>query len=100
MLLYSPESPVAQIFLPFLLAGMVGGSLTALTGYMPAFVAFSLCVLVPYALRLGAEGDLPSLTMAALVGLYMIGAWFMARAVNASLITSTRLAASGFTVTP
>ncbi|MGH6944960.1 MAG: putative bifunctional diguanylate cyclase/phosphodiesterase, partial [Geminicoccaceae bacterium] len=93
VLLYSPQSPVAQIFLPFLLAGMVGGSLTALTGYMPAFVAFSLCALVPYALRLGAEGDLASLTMAALVGLYMIGAWFMARVVNASLITSTRLAA-------
>ena len=38
------------------MAGMVGGSVTALTGHMPAYVAFSVCTLVPYALRLAGRG--------------------------------------------
>ncbi|MGH7230781.1 MAG: PAS-domain containing protein, partial [Nitrospiraceae bacterium] len=92
MLFYAPESMTSQVFLPFVLAGLVGGSLTALTGYLPAFVAFYLCALVPYAMRLGLEADRPHLTMATLVVLYMIGVALLARTVNASLITSVRLA--------
>jgi PAS domain S-box-containing protein len=92
VLFYAPESMTSQVFLPFVLAGLVGGSLTALTGYLPAFVAFYLCALVPYAMRLGLEADLPHLTMATLVVLYMIGVALLARTVNASLITSVRLA--------
>ena len=92
VLFYTPESMTAQVYLPFVLAGLVGGSLTALTGYLPAFAAFFLCALVPYAMRLGLEADLPHITMATLVVLYMIGVAWLGRTVNASLITSVRLA--------
>jgi diguanylate cyclase (GGDEF)-like protein/PAS domain S-box-containing protein len=92
VLFYTPESMTAQVYLPFVLAGLVGGSLTALTGYLPAFAAFYLCALGPYATRLGLEADMPHLTMATLVVLYMIGVALLGRTVNASLITSVRLA--------
>ena len=81
----------AEIYLPFVMAGMVGGSVTALTGHMPAYIAFSVCTLVPYAARLAAEGDQPHLVMAALVMLYLIGMGVLGRAVSASLVASVRL---------
>jgi diguanylate cyclase (GGDEF)-like protein/PAS domain S-box-containing protein len=92
VLLYTPQSWRAQVFLPFVMAGMVGGSVTALTGHMPAYIAFSVCMLVPYALRLTAEGDLPHLVMATLVVLYLIGMGVLGRTVSASLVASVRLA--------
>ncbi len=91
-LLYTPQAWPAQVYLPFIMAGMVGGSVTALTGHMPAYVAFSVCTLVPYALRLLAEGDLPHLVMATLVVLYLVGMGVLGRSVNASLVASVRLA--------
>ena len=92
-LFYAPDSWVAQVYLPFVMAGMVGGSVTALTGHMPAYVAFSVCTLVPYAVRLAAEGGVPQLVMATLVVLYLIGMGVLGRTVSASLIASVRLAA-------
>ncbi|HSA81339.1 MAG TPA: EAL domain-containing protein [Geminicoccaceae bacterium] len=93
VLFYAPHSWVAQVYLPFVMAGMVGGSVTALTGHMPAYVAFSVCTLVPFALRLAAEGDLHHLVMATLVVLYLIGMGVLGRNVSASLSASVRLAA-------
>ena len=49
VIFYAPDSWTSQVFLPFIMAGMIGGSVTALTGHMPAFAAFSICTLVPYA---------------------------------------------------
>ncbi len=92
VLLYAPRSWPAQIFLPFVMAGMVGGSVTALTGHMPAYIAFSVCTLVPYALRLLVEADPPHLVMASLVLLYLIGMGVLGRTVSASLVASVRLA--------
>ncbi len=92
VLLYTPQGWPADVYLPFVMAGMVGGSVTALTGHMPAYVAFSVCTLVPYALRLAAVGDLPHLVMATLVVLYLIGMGVLGRTVSASLVASVRLA--------
>jgi diguanylate cyclase (GGDEF)-like protein/PAS domain S-box-containing protein len=92
VLLYTPQSWLAQVYLPFVMAGMVGGSVTALTGHMPAYIAFSVGTLVPYALRLLAEGDPPHLVMATLVVLYLIGMGVLGRTVSASLVASVRLA--------
>lgn len=93
VLFYDPDSQISQIFLPFIMAGMAGGSVTALTGYMPAYLAFSVCVLVPYAARLAIEGDRVHLIMAALTLLYLAGMGLLARTVNASMVAAVRLAA-------
>jgi len=92
-LFYTPGSWLSQVFLPFIMAGMVGGSVTALTGHMPAYAAFSICTLVPYALRLAAEGNGVHLVMASLVVMYLVGMGLLARTVNASMVASVRLAA-------
>jgi PAS domain-containing protein len=93
VLFYSPDAQVSQIFLPFIMAGMVGGSVTALTGYMPAYVAFSTSMLVPYAARLAVEGDGVHLVMASLTLHYLVGMGLLARTDNASMVAAVRLAA-------
>ena len=92
ILFYEPESLAAQVFLPFVLAGMSGGSLVGLSGCMPAFVAFYVSLTTPYALRLLWESDHAHLTMAAAVFIYMIGIGWLGRSYNGYLKDSVRLA--------
>ena len=89
---YEPQSLAAQVFLPFVLAGMSGGSLVGLSGCMPAFVAFYVSLTTPYALRLLWEGDHAHLTMGATVCIYMIGIGWLGRSFNRYLQDSVRLA--------
>ena len=89
---YNPESVVAQTFLPFVLAGMSGGSLVGLSGAKSAFFAFYISLAAPYALRLVWEGDQAHLTMAAAVLIYMIGIGWLGRSFNSYLRQSVRLA--------
>ena len=89
---YNPESVVAQTFLPFVLAGMSGGSLVGLSGSKSAFFAFYISLAAPYALRLVLEGDQAHLTMAAAVLIYMVGIGWLGRSFNGYLRQSVQLA--------
>ncbi|MDH3662520.1 MAG: EAL domain-containing protein, partial [Alphaproteobacteria bacterium] len=89
---YNPDSLVAQIFIPFVLAGMSGGSLVGLSGSISAFFAFYISLAAPYALRLIWEGDQAHLTMAAAVIIYMVGMGWLGRSYNGYLRQSVRLA--------
>lgn len=92
VLFYNPESVIAQTFLPFVLAGMSGGSLVGLSGSKSAFFAFYISLAGPYALRLIWEGDQAHLTMAAAVLIYMFGIGWLGRSFNGYLKQSARLA--------
>ena len=92
ILFYNPGSLTSQIFLPFVLAGMSGGSLVGLSGSMPAFFAFYISLAAPYALRLSWEGGQAHLTMAAVVCIYMLGIGWLGRSFNLYLKGSVRLA--------
>ncbi|MEZ5931792.1 MAG: EAL domain-containing protein [Alphaproteobacteria bacterium] len=92
VLFYNPDSLVAQTFLPFVLAGMSGGSLVGLSGSRSAFFAFYISLATPYALRLVWEGDQAHLTMAAAVVIYMVGIGWLGRSFNGYLRQSVRLA--------
>ncbi len=92
ILFYKPDLLATQVFIPFVLAGMSGGSLVGLSGSMPAFVAFYVSLTTPYALRLVWEGDHAHLTMAAAVCIYMIGIGCLGRSFNNYLKASVRLA--------
>ena len=92
VLFYNPESSVAQVFIPFILAGMSGGSLVGLSGSVSAFFAFYISLAAPYALRLVWEGDQAHLTMAAAVLIYMVGIGWLGRSFNGYLRQSVRLA--------
>lgn len=92
VLFYNPESIIAQTFLPFVLAGMSGGSLLGLSGSKSAFFAFYISLAAPYALRLVWEADQAHLTMAAAVLIYMIGIGWLGWSFNGYLRQSVRLA--------
>ena len=92
VLFYNPDSLVAQTFLPFVLAGMSGGSLVGLSGSKSAFFAFYISLASPYGLRLIWEGDQAHLTMAAAVLIYMVGIGWLGRSFNGYLRQSVRLA--------
>jgi diguanylate cyclase (GGDEF)-like protein len=92
VLFYNPDSVIAQTFLPFVLAGMSGGSLVGLSGSKPAFFAFYISIAAPYALRLIWEADEAHMLMAAAVFIYMIGMGWLGRSFNGYLQQSVRLA--------
>lgn len=90
---YTPDSIVSQTFLPFILAGMVGGSMLILTGNMLAFSSFLFAAMAPYLLRFTLLGDETHLIMAGLVSVYVIGLILLARPMSQSLVSSVYLAA-------
>jgi diguanylate cyclase (GGDEF)-like protein len=65
--------PVQAVFVPFVLAGMAAGSITALPGHPAAFFTFLWAALLPYALTLAASPDAVGRAMALLALLYAIG---------------------------
>ncbi len=66
-------SPVAAVFLPFVLGGMAAGSISALPGHPPAFFAFVWSALLPYAVKMGLAPASTSHAMAAITVLYAMG---------------------------
>ena len=67
------SGPVAALFVPFVLAGMAAGSITALPGYPAAFFLFIWLSLLPYALTIAASADPVARAMALLALLYATG---------------------------
>ncbi|MBK1720840.1 GGDEF domain-containing protein [Thiocystis violacea] len=70
--LFHPTSQLHQIFLAFALGGMIAGALPLLSALTPAFQLFAIPVSLPIILRLIAEGDRVSLTMAVLFLIFMV----------------------------
>ncbi len=67
------DVPTAAILVPFVLAGMSAGSITALPAHPPAFFVFIWAALLPYAVQLGATADPTLRAMAAITLLYAAG---------------------------
>ncbi|MEZ5864483.1 MAG: diguanylate cyclase [Geminicoccaceae bacterium] len=61
----------------FVLAGMAAGSITALPAHPPAFGAFLLAALLPFAVRLGLDPRPHSEVMSLLTVLYFIGITYL-----------------------
>ncbi|MGI9509328.1 MAG: diguanylate cyclase domain-containing protein [Geminicoccaceae bacterium] len=92
-LFYTPDSEVARMFLPFISAGMVGGSLLSLYGSMPAFFYFLMGAMAPFFLRFCLEGDMIHMIMASMILVYVTGLIALARPMSQSLVSSVHLAA-------
>ena len=93
VLFYSPNSIVAQTFLPFILTGMVGGSLVVLTGNLTAFTIFILCIAIPFAFRLSMVGDFTHLLMTAMLMVYVVGLIALGRSTTQAMTASINLIA-------
>lgn len=51
------DSPVHQLFLAFLLGGVVAGAMSTLSSYRGAFLTFSVPILIPYTYQVIAHGS-------------------------------------------
>ena len=70
-LFFVPGSPIHEIVLAFVLGGMGAGAAVALAAHLPAFLAYLVPSVLPFALRLAAVGDAEHLAMAGMVLLYV-----------------------------
>jgi signal transduction histidine kinase/CheY-like chemotaxis protein len=57
ILFFAPENAVVTVFTCILLAGMTGGSVASQSSFLPAYYAFSLPTVLPFAVRSFAHGD-------------------------------------------
>jgi diguanylate cyclase (GGDEF)-like protein len=72
VLFFVPESVIHSIVTAFVLGGMAAGALAILSAHLPTFRVFVLLPLVPFCVRLAAEGGAEHLAMAAMCLIYII----------------------------
>ena len=77
-------SSAQQMLVPFFLAGMAAGSVVSLAAHLPAFFAFTIPALLPYAARL-TLGGAPTQIMALTTLAYAAGLSLVASQVHRSL---------------
>ena len=92
-LFYTPDSQIARTVLPFVSAGMVGGSLLSLYGSMQAFCSFLVGAMGPFFIRFCLEGDTTHLILALMTLIYVAGLIALARPMSQSLISAVHLTA-------
>ena len=66
-----PDSPIHEIVLAFVLGGMGAGATVSLAAHLPAFLAYLVPSVLPFALRLATVGDAEHLAMAGMVLMYV-----------------------------
>ena len=71
-LLYPPDSVVHQVFMAFVLGGMVAGAVSLLTPVFPVFLAFAACSLLPAILRFLWTGDYMHYAMGGMGTLFLL----------------------------
>jgi signal transduction histidine kinase/CheY-like chemotaxis protein len=82
---------LSRILLTFVIGGMVAGAAGSLACYPPAFWAFLLASVIPFALRTVAFGDALHLAMAAMMVVFGMAMSIIARTAHRSLIEAFRL---------
>jgi signal transduction histidine kinase len=68
---FTPQSYVHQVFLSFVLMGMVSGGVSTLSPVRGAYLLFLVPALLPYAAQLVAAGDTLHLAMAGMLVVYV-----------------------------
>jgi PAS domain S-box-containing protein len=80
--LFPVNSVEHQVFIAFVLSGMVAGAVGVFSPIMPVFIAFSLPALVPVFIRFSIIGDKLHMAMGAMVMLFAILTYGAARRIN------------------
>ena len=84
LFLFPLRSVAHQVFIAFVLAGMVAGAVGVFSPLLPVFLSFSIPALVPIAVRFFAIGDTLHLGMGAMTTLFGILTYTTARRINAA----------------
>jgi signal transduction histidine kinase/DNA-binding response OmpR family regulator len=90
-LLLPPEGVIHQLFLAFVIAGMVAGAIPSLSSYLPAYVGYMLLALLPLAERVALMGGYLSQTLLVMILLFSLFLVSSARRYHQTLIRSLEL---------
>ena len=88
---YDPGAFVPQLLLAFAVGGMVAGASGTFALHLPAFLAFATSAILPVAIRMVAEGDVPHIAMGGLAIIYGMAMWLITAHSNQALAESFRL---------
>lgn len=91
LLLYPPESVVHQVFIAFVLGGMVAGSTALLTPVYPVFVLYALGALLPIIVRFAFADDQIHYAMAGMGTLFLLAMLAIGKRIHATIDQSLRL---------
>ena len=78
-LLFPPMNVAHQVFVAFILGGMVAGSVTTLAPVFPAFLAYAVLTLVPVAIRYPLQQDYVHYAMGWMVVVFLAAVIVIAR---------------------
>ena len=88
IVVFPAESMVHQLFLAFVLGGMVAGAAGSYAGTMPAFLGYSVPALIPIMIRFLVSGELVGVAMGGMVFLFgALMVWTAAK--NHGIITTS-----------
>jgi diguanylate cyclase (GGDEF)-like protein/PAS domain S-box-containing protein len=91
VLFFVPDSPIHHTVLAFVLGGMGAGAVPSLTAHLPAFHAYLVLSVLPFAARLLAVGDAERLAMASMALLYLVALLLVGWRAHMSLAQSIAL---------
>jgi len=78
-LLFPPMNVAHQVFVAFILGGMVAGSVTTLAPVFPAFLAYAVLTLVPAVVRFPLQQDYVHYAMGWLIAVFLAAVIVIAR---------------------
>jgi hypothetical protein len=78
-LLFPPMNIAHQVFVAFMLGGMVAGSVTTLAPVFPAFLVYAVFTLVPAAVRFPLQQDYVHYAMGWLIAVFLVAVIMIAR---------------------
>lgn len=90
-MLFTPDSFVHQIFLAFVLSGMLAGAIGIMASWFPAFALFSTLIALPTVVRFSMVGEGMHYAMAWLIFLFMATMLVVAHRVNRAIVESLQL---------
>lgn len=86
--LFPQDSVVHQVFLAFVLGGMVAGAVSLLTPVFPVFALFALCTLIPAIVRLLMAGDYMHYAMGGMSTLFLLVMLVTGKRIHDTISTS------------
>ncbi|WP_077730501.1 HAMP domain-containing sensor histidine kinase [Methylocaldum sp. 14B] len=89
--LFVEHSYVHQIFLGFVLGGMVAGAMSTLSSFRHAFLVFLLPALLPYTAQILRHGGDVHIAMGAMLVLFVAMMWMISERLYATVAESLRL---------
>ena len=89
--LYPPESIIHQVFIAFVVGGMVVGAIIAMTPMFATFALFALSALLPNIARYSLAGDYVHHAMAAMGAIFLVAMLLLGKRIHDTLTESLQL---------